>query len=68
VAHEPLALEVDEGLERLGHGAGHGPSRVTEPQVDHVEHLDPEALQVRLDLPTQLLGSAATRPARPGSR
>jgi hypothetical protein len=63
VADQPLLLQLGERPEGLGERARLRPVETAEPQVDHVERVEPEAAQVAVHLLAQLLGAAGRRPA-----
>ncbi len=60
---QALLLEFHERLERLGEGAGLGTFGVAESEVDQVEYVEPEGLEVVVDLAAQIFGSPGRGPA-----
>lgn len=53
---QPFTLEFDERLERLGERTGLGAFGIAHAQVDQIEGLDPEGLEVLVDLFAQIFG------------
>lgn len=68
VADQALLLEFHERLERLGERAGLGTFGVAESEVDQVEYVEPEGLEVVVDLAAQILGAPGRGPAPCSSR